>query len=60
MKKRVLGLVMAAVMVASSLVGCGGTSSNGGSQASGDKIELRLAQASAADGAIGQSLENLY
>lgn len=57
MKKRVLGLVMAAVMVASSLVGCGGTSSNGGSQASGDKIELRLAQASAADGAIGQSLE---
>jgi tripartite ATP-independent transporter DctP family solute receptor len=62
MKKRVVGLVLAAVMVASSLFGCGSDSSSKGTQgasgaASGDKIELRMAQASAADGAIGQSME---
>ncbi|MCI8513733.1 MAG: TRAP transporter substrate-binding protein DctP [Lachnospiraceae bacterium] len=66
MKKKTLGLVLAAVLTAGSLFGCGGdggskgtTGTEGGSgqAASGDKIELRMAQASAADGAIGQSME---
>lgn len=67
MKKKTLGLVVAAVVAASSLFGCGGDGGSGstgaagteggGQAASGDKIELRMAQASAADGAIGQSME---
>lgn len=68
MKKKTLGLVLAAVVAAGSLFGCGGDGGSGstgaagteggsGQAASGDKIELRMAQASAADGAIGQSME---
>lgn len=70
MKKRFLALTMAALTAASLLTGCGSSSGSSapsssagggaGSEAQaapGDVISLRMAQASAQDGAIGQSME---
>lgn len=66
MKKRILTLTVAAVTAVSLLTGCGSSqnttasSAAGGAEtpaASGDVISLRMAQASAQDGAIGQSME---
>lgn len=62
MNKKIFSFAVAIALAVSCLAGCGsnnggasGASSQGGE--SGGKIELRMAQASAADGAIGQSME---
>lgn len=64
MNKKIFSFSVAIAMAISCLAGCGnsssgntsGTTSQGG-EANTGKIELRMAQASAADGAIGQSME---
>ena len=59
MKKRIFGMSVAIALTLGCLAGCGSSSDggNGGTSGTSGKIELRMAQASAADGAIGQSME---
>lgn len=57
MKKRIFSISVALALTLGCLAGCGGNGSSAGGSGTGGKIELRMAQASAADGAIGQSME---